>query len=97
MFDMMKQMHQMRKQANEIKKTLDSEMVECTDVKGIKIVLTGSQEIRSVEIDEDYFATRDKAKMEKDLLRSINASLKKSQALAAKKMQSSVPGFPGLK
>ncbi len=97
MFDMMKQLNQMRKQANEIKKNLDAETVECTDVNGIKIVITGSQDLKSVEFDEDYFASKDKTRMERDLLKSINASIKKSQALAAKKMQSTMPGFPGLK
>ncbi len=97
MFDMMKQFNQMRKQASEIKKNLDSETVECNEIKGIKIVITGSQNIKSIEIDQDYFQSKDKLRFEKDLLRSFNASIKKSQEVAAKKMQASMPGFPGLK
>ena len=97
MFDMMKQLNQMRKQASEIKKDLDSETVECTEVNGIKIVITGSQDIKSIEIDDNYFQSKDKSSFEKDLLRSFNSSIKKSQAVAAKKMQSAMPGFPGLK
>lgn len=97
MFDMMKQLNQMRKQASEIKKTLDAETIECSEVRGITIVMTGSQDIKSVSIEEDYFASKDKSRMEKDLMKSFNASIKKAQAVAARKMQASMPGFPGLK
>jgi len=97
MFDMMKQLHEMKKQAGEIKRNLDSENVECSDVRGIKIVISGSQDIRSIEIDDAYFESKDKVRFQNDLVRSFNAAVKKSQKIAAKKMQSVMPGFPGLK
>ena len=41
MFDKMKEMMEMKKQAGDIKKQLDSESIEVTDVRGIKIVVNG--------------------------------------------------------
>ncbi|MCA9408933.1 MAG: YbaB/EbfC family nucleoid-associated protein [Candidatus Omnitrophica bacterium] len=97
MFDKMKQVMEMKKQADRIKKELDASSVESNDVRGIKIVINGSQYIQSVEVDEAMLNAQNKSRFEADLMRSVNAAIKKSQNLAAQKMKALMPGgFPGL-
>lgn len=96
MFDQMKQMMEMKRQADRIKKELDALIIEANDVSGIDIEITGSQTIRSINIDEDLIKPENKARLEKDLLRSLNAAVKKSQTMAAQKMAGSMPKIPGM-
>lgn len=93
MFDKMKQLMEMKKQADRIKKELDAVTVDVNDVRGIKVAITGSQEFRSVEIEESLLTPDNKKRLEADLLRSINAAVKKAQNVAAQKMMGSMPGF----
>ena len=93
MFDKMKELMEMKKQADRIKKELDASTVEVNEVSGVKIVVTGSQNFRSLEIDEALVNAGDKNKLEDDLLRSVNAAIKQSQNLAAQKMKAVIPGF----
>lgn len=97
MFDKMKQVMEMKKQADRIKKELDAETVETKDVRGITVVINGSQKFKSISLDESILAGADKARLEKDLLHSINAAINASQNLAARKMKELMPaGFPGM-
>ena len=93
MLDKMKQIMEMKKQADQIKRELDQITVEVNEVKGIKIVVTGSQDFRSLEIDESLLTAGNKSKAEADILKSINAAIKKSQATAAQKMAALMPGI----
>ena len=95
MFDKMKELMEMKKQADRIKKELDRATVEITPVNGIKIVINGSQNFQSIEIDESHIQPSNKGRFENDLLNSINRAIKESQSLAAEKMKSIMPGFPG--
>lgn len=94
MFDKMKQLMEMKKQADRIKKELDALVVDIEEVSGIKISITGSQVFRSVNIDDSKVS--DKSRLESDLLRSVNAAVRKSQQVAAQKMRDVMPGFPGM-
>ena len=96
MFDKMKELMEMKKQADQIKRELDAENVESTDVRGIKIVINGSQEFKTIEIDESLINPANKQKLQNDLLRSMNGAIRKSQNIAAQKMKNMMPGFPGL-
>ncbi len=96
MFDKMKQLMEMKNQADKIKKELDGEIVQITDVKGLRIVVNGSMNFQAVEIDENLLKPENKKNLERDLLRSLNAAIHKSQVLAASKMKALMPGFPGL-
>ena len=93
MLDKMKQIMEMKKQADQIKRELDQVAVEVNDVRGIKIVISGSQDFRSLEIDENLWTAQDKNRLQADLLKSINAAIKKSQAAAAQKMAAYMPGL----
>ncbi|HBR14834.1 MAG TPA: nucleoid-associated protein, YbaB/EbfC family [Candidatus Omnitrophica bacterium] len=96
MFDKMKELMEMKKQADKIKRELDSVSVEATDIRGIKIVINGSQNVQSIEIDEALLVAGNKKRFEADLMRSVNTAIRKSQNLAAQKMKAVMPGFPGL-
>ena len=97
MFDKMKQLMEMKKQADKMKKELDRELIEVNEVRGIKIVINGSQNFQSVELDEEVLKNAVKFNFERDLLKSINAAIKKSQNVAAGKMKTMMPnGFPGM-
>ena len=97
MLDKVKKMFEMKKQADQLKKELDATTVESHDVRGIKIVITGSQTIQSIEIDQGLFIPENKKRLENDLMRGINVAIRKSQNVAAQKMKTMMPGgFPGL-
>ena len=96
MFDKMKQLMEMKKQADQIKRELDSASVDVQEVRGIKITISGSQNFQSLEIEEGLLNAQNKKRLETDLLRSLNAAIHRSQAVAAQKMKAVMPGFPGL-
>lgn len=96
MFGKMKDLMEMKKYADRIKKELDSENVEVNEVQGIKISIDGSQNFRSIEIDEKLLNSGNKKQLELDILRGINTAIHKSQNLASQKMQSLMPGLPGM-
>jgi len=96
MLDKMKQLMEMKKQADRIKKELDASHVESDEGRGIKITINGSQTFQSIEIDESLISSGDKKKLESEMLRSVNAAIRKSQNVAAEKMKAVMPGFPGM-
>ncbi len=96
MLDRMKQLMEMKRQADLIKRELEAVIVDVQDVRGIKITVNGSQNFKSIEIDETLLNAANKARLQADLLRSLNAAIGRSQAVAAQKMKSVLPGFPGI-
>ena len=97
MLDKVKQMFEMKKQADQLKKALDAITVESNEVRGIKIVMTGAQTIQSIELDPGLLNPDNKKRIENDLMRSVNVAIRKSQNVAAQKMKTMMPGgFPGL-
>jgi DNA-binding YbaB/EbfC family protein len=96
MFNQMKDLMEMKKQADRLKKELEAVTSEVNEVRGIKIVINGAQHFKSLEIDEGLVDAGNKKRLEADLLRSVNAAIKKSQGLAAQKMKAVMPGFPGM-
>ena len=93
MFDKMKELMEMKKQADRIKKELEAISVEVNEVRGIKVVISGAQTLRSIEIEAGMLNPENKSRLEADLLRSFNAAVKKSQVTAAQKMASVMPGL----
>ncbi len=93
MLDKMKQLWEMKRKMDEIKKELDSLMLASEDSL-VKVGITGSQEIKSVELKCDL-ATVDKAKLEASLTETVNRAVRESQKAAAQKM-SALGGLPGL-
>lgn len=87
MFDQMKALMEMKKKAEGLKRELDAASIEVSDVRGIKIVVSGSQNFRSLEIAPELLTPENQKRLENDLLRACNSAIKKSQNLAAQKMQ----------
>jgi DNA-binding YbaB/EbfC family protein len=93
MLDKMKQLWEMKRKMDEIKKELDSLVLESED-NLVKVAITGSQEIKSVTIKADLAST-DKAKLEASLTDTVSRAVRESQKAAAQKM-SALGGLPGL-
>jgi len=89
MFDKVKQLGELKKmrdQAVKIQKQLQEEKIELIE-NGIKVVVTGDQKIKTLEIDG----------MEDNRIADvINKAVKKSQKVAAKKLQEMSGGLSGM-
>ena len=97
MLDKMKQLMEMQKKMQEMKRQLDATTFEIASSDGtVKVVMNGSQEVQEVAL-QDTFATADKARLEKSIKDAYNRAIKRSHELAAQKMKG-VAGFdmPGL-
>jgi len=76
----------MRDQALAIQKQLSQEKIEINE-SGVRIVITGDQKIEEFEIQG----------IKNDLVRDLlNKAIKKSQEMAAKKLQEMTGGLQGL-
>lgn len=93
MLDKMKQLWEMKRKMDEIKKELDGLELASEDSL-VKVNITGSQEIKSVELKCDL-ATVSKNKLEAALAETVNRAVRESQKAAAQKM-SALGGLPGL-
>ncbi len=97
MFDKVKELMELKKKADQLKKELEGITIEVNDVRPIKIKINGAQIFQSIEIDESLLSASQKNRIQMDLLRSVNSAVKKSQQAAANKMKN-MPGLniPGL-
>jgi DNA-binding protein YbaB len=97
MFDQVKKVLEMKKQADILKKELEATIIEVSETRGIKVVVNGAQILQSINIEEGLLNAGNKNRIQMDLLRSINTAVKRSQQAAANKMKN-MPGFnlPGL-
>jgi len=95
MFDKMKQLAQMQRRMQEIKRQLDELVFEVASPDGaVRIVMNGSQEVREVLLAEGA-CQADKQKLEKELRDTYNRAVRRSQELAAQKMKD-LAGLAGL-
>ena len=97
MLDQVKKLMEMKKQADILKKELESTIIEIQETRGIKVVVNGAQIFQSIDIEEGLLNAGNKNRIQIDLLRSLNTAVKRSQQAAANKMKN-MPGFnlPGL-
>ena len=78
MFDKMKKMYELKKQADQMKKELESEVIE-VEHGDVKVKVDGTQKILKLEYPED---------IDPDKLKdAINKAMDEVQKVAAKKMQ----------
>lgn len=76
-------MSQMQDQAKEIKKKLDSTIVEAEAENGmVKVKATGNKKVLSIEINDDI--ADDKEAIEDLVIVAINKALEKADELASK-------------
>jgi len=97
MFDQVKKLMEMKKQAGILKKHLEATIIEVQETRGIKVVVNGAQIFQSIDIEEGLLNAGNKNRIQMDLLKNMNTAVKRSQQAAANKMKS-MPGFnlPGL-
>ncbi len=77
---------QMRDQAMAIQKALSAEIIT-VEKNGVEVVITGDQKVRSVKVNgrSDY-----------DVTEAVNEAIRKSQEVAARKLQEMGGGLGGL-
>ena len=97
MLDQVKKLMEMKKQADILKKELESTIIDVQETRGIKVVINGAQIFQSIEIEEGLLNAGNKNRIQMDLLKNMNTAVKRSQQAAANKMKN-MPGFnlPGL-
>lgn len=86
MFNKLKQYNDLRKQANTIKSAMAEESVE-VDNKAVKLVMDGNQDIKSLDIKEEFLSRDKKKDLEKYIMDAIADAIKKVQRKMAMKMQ----------
>lgn len=84
-FKKLGKLKKLRDQANKLQDALADEEIN-VEMGNIKVVIGGDQKLKSVKVDEQE---------NENLVKAINKAIKKSQKVAAKKMQE-IGGFKGL-
>ncbi|MDD5167107.1 MAG: YbaB/EbfC family nucleoid-associated protein [Candidatus Omnitrophica bacterium] len=97
MFDKMKQLMEMQKKMQEVKRELDNINFDITSSDGlIKITMNGAQEVKEVGLQAPV-EELDKVTLEKAIKDAYNKAIKRSHDLAAEKMKNitgfNLPGF----
>ncbi|MBW3613431.1 MAG: YbaB/EbfC family nucleoid-associated protein [Chloroflexi bacterium] len=96
-----KMAQQMQAQMAQAQEELKETTLEATAGGGVKVVITGAQEIRSIEIDPSA-VDPDEVEMLQDLvLSAVNEAIGRSKELERERMGSiaggmGMPGMPGL-
>ena len=87
MFDKMKQMYELKKQADEMKKQLESEVIDVEHGE-VRVRVNAAQKILELDFpqDTDPNKVRD----------AVNKAMEEVQKIAAKKMQGMMGGMGGL-
>jgi DNA-binding protein YbaB len=85
-FGQLGELKKMRDQAMQIQKQLQAEEIE-VEKKGVRVVMTGDQKLKKLETN---------GKSDSDITDAINEAIKKSQEVAAKKLQQMTGGLGGL-
>ena len=82
----MSQLKKLRDQAIQMQKQLQQEIIEVEE-QGVRVVMTGDQKVETVMIDGEY---------QERLVEVLNKAIKKSQKVAAKKLQEMSGGLKGM-
>ena len=85
-FGQLGELKKMRDQAMQIQKELQKEEIEI-EKHGVRVVITGDQKLKSIDSN---------GKDDDDIRDAVNEAIKKSQEVAAKKLQQMTGGLGGL-
>lgn len=92
---MMQQLQQLQQQIEETQAKLAEETVEASVGGGaIKVVMTGDQHVRSVEIDSDLLEDADVDMLQDLMLTAFNTALDQSREMAAERLGPLASGLP---
>ncbi len=97
--DLMAQVQKMQEEMARVQESLAAETLEVTVGGGaVKVVITGHQEVKAIEIDPDLLDPEEVEMLQDLLLAAVNQAIERSQALAAERMQAVTGGLsiPGL-
>ncbi len=85
-----------QKQAEEIKKRLDTVSV-FGEVEGgaIRVTATANKAVTAIEIDEEFYKQADKEEIEELLLTAINKALAQADQVSATEMQAATQSMLG--
>lgn len=87
MFDKMKQLMQMQKKMQEMKRQLEAAEFEVTSHDGsVKVMMNGAQEVKAVSIQGEISAAG-KSNLEQAVKDAYNKAVKQSQRIASEKMK----------
>jgi len=96
MFDQLKQLKDLKNQAQQLQKILGEIVVEETALDNqLKLTANGNQKVLSLEISPELLSTEHKEKLENELKNLFNSVKDSAQKQAAQKMQQA-GNFPGL-
>jgi len=90
MFDKVKDLYKLQKQAKEVKKKLGNLHIEA-EIEGVKVTINGEQEVILVEINDN--APIDKKRLGEAITKCFNKAIKKSQQIAADEMKDVMGGM----
>lgn len=85
-FQQLKELKKLRDQAMAMQKALAQETIHVSD-NGVEVVMSGDQKVKSLKIDGEE---------QEKVAKVLNEALKKSQEVAAKKLQEMGGGLSGL-
>lgn len=87
MFDKMKELMEIQKKAQEMKRQLENTVFEAMSPDGlVKVTMSGSQDVKGVSIQGDL-AQLDKAALEKAAREAYNKAVARSREIASQKMK----------
>jgi DNA-binding YbaB/EbfC family protein len=84
MFDKMKQLYEMQKQARSMQKSVEAMKVEKSAEGGkITVVMNGAMKVESLSIDESLLSPANKSSLEKSLTRLLSDAAEEAGKLAS--------------
>lgn len=87
--NMMGQFQEAQKQAEEMKKRLDTVMLK-EEYRGITVQITGNREIKDIQVDESLL--EDREELQDMMVLAVNQALLRAEEVNQKEMQSLIPG-----
>ncbi len=99
--NMFGKLNELKAQTEEMKKRLSNITVEQKFGEGdITVIASADCEIRSVDINPDFFRKTDREELEDILMATINRALERAKEVEEAEMKSiaggMLPGFPGM-
>ena len=86
-FDKLKQMYELKRKADAMKKELEAEVID-VELHGVRVRVNAAQKIKELDFPQDVNPN--------DLKDAVNKAMDEAQKVAAKKMQGMMGGMEGL-